>query len=134
MHEDHHGHSTAAWAGVAVMLVAAVIACWGVLLGPDFLLWLGLGLGVVGALVWYGMERAGYGSRQHQDSTDDTDDTDTRGSSRGSSPASSHASRASSPGSSESVRLQETPQSQDLTDSPEAGQSPRSEHTRRPRS
>ena len=61
MHEDNHGHSTAAWVGVTIMLIGAVVGCWGVFAGPDVLLYVGLGLGVVGALAWYGMERAGYG-------------------------------------------------------------------------
>jgi hypothetical protein len=63
MTEDNHGHSTAAWVGVTIMIVGAVVGCWGVFAGPDFLLWVGLGLGVVGALAWYGMERAGMGGQ-----------------------------------------------------------------------
>lgn len=67
---QNHGHSTAAWVGVAIMLVGAVVGCWGVFAGPFWLLYVGLGLGVVGALAWYGMERAGLGGSsrvaQHQ--------------------------------------------------------------------
>lgn len=63
MTEDNHGHSTAAWVGVTIMLVGAVVACWGVFAGPGVLLWVGLGLAVVGALAWYGMERIGKGGR-----------------------------------------------------------------------
>jgi hypothetical protein len=64
-HEDNEGHSTAAWTGVGIMIVATAIACWGVLFTPDVLLWIGSGLFVVGALVWYGMDRAGFGTSTH---------------------------------------------------------------------
>lgn len=63
MTEDNHGHSTAAWVGVAIMLVGSVISCWGVFAGPNVLLWVGLGVAVVGALAWYGLELAGKGSQ-----------------------------------------------------------------------
>jgi hypothetical protein len=62
MHEDNHGHSTAAWTGVAVMLVATVAGCYAAVFGPAWLLWAGLAGFVVGALVWYAMARAGLGS------------------------------------------------------------------------
>lgn len=62
MHEDNHGQTTAAWTGVAIMLVGSALACWGVMFGPEMLLWIGLAVAVVGALVWYGMERAGMGT------------------------------------------------------------------------
>lgn len=62
MHEDNHGHSSAAWTGVALMLVAAVLGCYAAVFGPAWLLWAGLALFGVGALVWYAMARAGLGS------------------------------------------------------------------------
>ena len=62
MHEDNEGHSLAAWTGVAVMLVAAVLACWGIVFGPQVLIPVGLVLFAVGAIAWYIMARAGYGS------------------------------------------------------------------------
>ena len=54
---DSHGHSTAAWIGVTVMLIASAIACYGVVFGPGMLLWIGLALFAVGALAWYMLER-----------------------------------------------------------------------------
>lgn len=62
MHEDNEGHSPAAWIGVAVMLAAAVLACWGIVFGPQVLIPVGLGLFLVGAIAWYILARAGYGS------------------------------------------------------------------------
>ena len=59
---DNHGHSRAAWTGTVIMLVAAAVACWGVFFGPDLLLYVGLGAFVVGALVWYLMDRATQGA------------------------------------------------------------------------
>lgn len=66
MHEDNEGHSTAAWTGVAIMLLAAVAACYAAVFGPVELMWGGIGLFVLGALVWYAMARAGMGSTPSQ--------------------------------------------------------------------
>lgn len=60
---DSHGHSTAAWIGVTVMLVATAVACYGVVFGPISLLYVGLGVFAVGALAWYMLERGGRGDR-----------------------------------------------------------------------
>lgn len=62
MHEDDHGHSPAAWTGVIVMLLSTAVACYAAVFGPIELMWGGMGLFLVGALAWYGMARAGYGS------------------------------------------------------------------------
>lgn len=61
MHEDSHGHSVAAWVGVAIMLVGTFLACWGVVYQPDVLLWVGLVISLIGALAWYLLDRAGMG-------------------------------------------------------------------------
>lgn len=58
-HHEDHGHSKAAWTGVLIMLVASVVACLGVLLEQPVMLWGGLAAAVVGALVWYMLERKG---------------------------------------------------------------------------
>lgn len=69
MHEDSHGHSVAAWVGVGIMLLASVIGSWGVVFSPDWLLYVGLVLGVVGALAWYLLDRFGMGD-PHQHATE----------------------------------------------------------------
>lgn len=61
MQDDNHGHSPAAWTGVAVMLVAALLGCWAAVFGPVEMLWGGVILFAVGALLWYVLERAGFG-------------------------------------------------------------------------
>ncbi|OLT18520.1 hypothetical protein BJF80_14670 [Serinicoccus sp. CUA-874] len=63
MHEDSHGHSVAAWVGVTIMLVGSVVAVWGVVLSPDWLLYVGLALGVVGALRGTSWTVPGWASR-----------------------------------------------------------------------
>ena len=62
MHDEDHGHSAAAWTGTAVMLLAAAVACYAAVFGPAGLMWGGIVLFLVGALVWYAMAKAGYGS------------------------------------------------------------------------
>jgi multisubunit Na+/H+ antiporter MnhG subunit len=62
MHDEDHGHSAAAWTGTGVMLLAAAVACYAAVFGPVVLMWVGIGLFLVGALVWYAMARAGHGS------------------------------------------------------------------------
>jgi multisubunit Na+/H+ antiporter MnhG subunit len=62
MHEDNHGHSKAAWTGVAVMLVAAVAGAWAAVFGPLWLLWASLAVFALGGVVWYALARAGLGS------------------------------------------------------------------------
>lgn len=66
-HEDNHGHSTAAWIGVAIMLVAATVACWGVVFGPPALLWIGVAVFLVGAVAWYILDKAGVGTQKDDD-------------------------------------------------------------------
>lgn len=66
MEADSHGNSMAAWVGVTVMLIATVVGCWGVFAGPIELLYVGLGGFLVGALLWYGLDRAGFGGAKSQ--------------------------------------------------------------------
>jgi len=61
MEETGHGHSLAAWTGVAILLVAATLISFGVFFGWDWAGWTGLVLSVVGIAAWYGLSAAGYG-------------------------------------------------------------------------
>lgn len=61
MSEPGHGHSTAAWTGVVLLIVASTVAGLGVMLALPWMMWTGAVLVVVGALAWYGMHAAGYG-------------------------------------------------------------------------
>ncbi|WP_075959001.1 Trp biosynthesis-associated membrane protein [Ornithinimicrobium sp. CNJ-824] len=66
MEHENHYHSKAAWVGVSIMLVATVLGSWAAVFGPAWLLWAGLGLFAVGALVWFGMSKAGYGAEAYE--------------------------------------------------------------------
>lgn len=63
--EPGHGHSVAAWSGVAIILLGALISCiaivnyWWVVFG------IGLVVALVGAVVWKVLLSAGYGEKPH---------------------------------------------------------------------
>lgn len=61
-HDDSHGHSTAAWTGVIIMLVATAIICLGMALAQP-IMWIGgTILFIAGAIAWPVMNKAGYGT------------------------------------------------------------------------
>ncbi|MBD7957876.1 hypothetical protein H9651_09525 [Microbacterium sp. Sa4CUA7] len=56
-----HGHSPAAWTAVVIMLLAVVLGTVFFWLDMPALVWASAALVVVGALVGWGMAKAGYG-------------------------------------------------------------------------
>ncbi len=58
---DSHGHSTAAWTGVCIMLVGAALICLGMILMIVVLWAVGILVFLAGALAWPLLNRAGYG-------------------------------------------------------------------------
>jgi hypothetical protein len=56
-----HGHSPAAWTAVIIMLIAFTIGTLGFWLDMPAVVWGAAALLVVGALVGWGMAKAGYG-------------------------------------------------------------------------
>ena len=56
-----HGHSPAAWTAVIIMLVGVAIGTFFFFLDVPALVWVAGGIVVVGALVGWGMAKAGYG-------------------------------------------------------------------------
>lgn len=56
-----HGHSPAAWTAVVIMLVAVTLGTLFFFLDLPVLVWASFGLLIVGALVGWGMSKAGYG-------------------------------------------------------------------------
>jgi hypothetical protein len=56
-----HGHSPAAWTAVIIMLAAFTIGTLAYWFAVPWLVWASAGLVVVGALVGWGMAKAGYG-------------------------------------------------------------------------
>ena len=61
-HDDSHGHSTAAWTGVGIMLVACAIICLGIVFGQTIMWIVGTILFIGGAIAWPVMNKAGYGT------------------------------------------------------------------------
>lgn len=61
MSDPGHGHSTAAWTGVTLLLIASVLLAVGIFFGWSWATWSGVVLAVVGAAAWFGLNAAGYG-------------------------------------------------------------------------
>jgi len=66
-HEDHedHGHSTAAWTGVGVILLGSAVASVGVLLPSLLLGIIGAVIILIGAGAGKVLSMAGYGAKGH---------------------------------------------------------------------
>jgi hypothetical protein len=56
-----HGHSPAAWTAVIIMLVGIAIGTFFFFLDMPVVVWICAGIVVIGALVGWGMAKAGYG-------------------------------------------------------------------------
>ncbi|MEZ3160210.1 DUF6704 family protein [Microbacterium sp. BWT-B31] len=56
-----HGHSPAAWTAVIIMLLGVSIGTLFFFLEMPMLVWASVGLVLIGALVGWGMAKAGYG-------------------------------------------------------------------------
>ena len=56
-----HGHSPAAWTAVIIMLVGVAIGTFFFFLDMPVLVWIAAGIVLIGALVGWGMAKAGYG-------------------------------------------------------------------------
>ncbi|AZZ48697.1 hypothetical protein C5C31_11380 [Rathayibacter rathayi] len=59
--DDNHGHSPAAWTAVVIMLVGFTIGTIAFWFDVPLVVWLSVGLVVVGLLAGVGMAKAGYG-------------------------------------------------------------------------
>ena len=57
-----HGHSPAAWTAVIIMLVGVAIGTFFFFLDIPVLVWVAAGIVLIGALVGWGMSKAGYGA------------------------------------------------------------------------
>lgn len=60
MQEPGHGHSVAAWTGVIIMLLSAVLLAVGVFFNVTWATWSGVAVAVIGAGAWWGLNAAGY--------------------------------------------------------------------------
>ena len=57
-----HGHSPAAWTAVIIMLVGVAIGTFFVFLDQPVVVWIAAAIVLIGALVGWGMAKAGYGA------------------------------------------------------------------------
>ncbi|GAA1988481.1 LapA family protein [Microbacterium pumilum] len=57
-----HGHSPAAWTAVIIMLVGVAIGTFFFFLDMPVVVWISAGIVLIGALVGWGMSKAGYGA------------------------------------------------------------------------
>ena len=62
IHEDH-GHSTAAWTAVVIILVGAAVAAWAVAVTSTALFVIGLVICAIGAVAGKVLSMAGYGAK-----------------------------------------------------------------------
>lgn len=63
LEHENHGHSTAAWVSVTIMLVASFVACLAVVLANIPLFIVGMVVFVIGAFAWKVLTMAGYGNK-----------------------------------------------------------------------
>ncbi len=63
--EFGHGHSTAAWVGVGILIVASTFIAVGQFFTIMWCTWLGVVLCFVGIIAWVALTRAGYGEDWH---------------------------------------------------------------------
>ncbi|HMT31791.1 MAG TPA: hypothetical protein PKC73_11710 [Dermatophilaceae bacterium] len=60
-HHDNHGQSTAAWTAVAILLVAAIVMSWAVVVASKPLFIIGAVIAVAGVVAGKVLAMAGYG-------------------------------------------------------------------------
>ena len=60
-HAESHGHSTAAWTGVIILLVSAAVVSVGMIFALTPVWAAGAAGIVIGLVAWAAMEKAGYG-------------------------------------------------------------------------
>jgi hypothetical protein len=55
---SEHGHTPAAWTGTILIILASVISTLGVIVGNWLVFWGGIGLAVIGTLIWVVWEKS----------------------------------------------------------------------------
>ena len=62
-HHEDEGHSIAGWTGVTVMLLGFFLGTLGLFIDMMVLVWVGVGLVVVGAILWPVLKAFGFGPK-----------------------------------------------------------------------
>jgi hypothetical protein len=62
-HLEDHGHSGLAWGGVGVVVLGTGVAAVAVIFALVWLFWVGMGVAIVGGVVWQVLERRNRGQR-----------------------------------------------------------------------
>ncbi|HET6626912.1 MAG TPA: HGxxPAAW family protein, partial [Nocardioidaceae bacterium] len=55
----HHGNTPAAWTGVMIILLGFIVGGIGLIIGSEWLFWVGVALAPIGAIVGKIMQRMG---------------------------------------------------------------------------
>lgn len=63
--EPGHGHSVAAWTGVAIILLGSLVCCLAVVWGSVVSFIIGAVLILFGVIAWNVMGKMGYGEKPH---------------------------------------------------------------------
>lgn len=69
----NHGHTTAAWVTVTLVLVGAVVSSIGVVLGEEWMFWVGLGVVVVALVLGRVLKMLGFGQPGQRAGSHDAD-------------------------------------------------------------
>ncbi len=69
----NHGHTTAAWVTVTLVLLGAVVASVGMVLAEQWMLWVGIGIIVVGLVLGRVLKMLGFGQPGQRAGAHDAD-------------------------------------------------------------
>lgn len=64
-HHEDEGHSIAGWVGVTVILLGVALGTIGLFIASDPLVWIGVALIPVGAILWPVLKMFGLGPKAH---------------------------------------------------------------------
>lgn len=58
MSKDNHGQTPAAWTGTFIIISASIISTYSLVVNNWTMFWTGIGLSVLGGIVWIAWEKA----------------------------------------------------------------------------
>lgn len=69
----NHGHTTAAWVTVGLVILGAVVAAWGVVVAEPWVFWAGLGVVLLGLVLGRVLKMLGFGQPGQRAGAHDAD-------------------------------------------------------------